>query len=89
MRRLLFADLERQSRPSSFQATLAGRGFRQSMGRIGNCIENALAMSLFAHSKREAAASFPDYVENLIGRLSSCLVDWNKTERPHTRHCDS
>ena len=66
------------------RAVPSRHGFGQSMGRIGDCIDNALAEPLFAHCKREVLTEIPLNVVNPARRLSSGFDDECDHVRSHS-----
>ena len=58
-------------------------------GRIGGRLDNAVAVSLFAHCQRKALKEIPDNVVDLRRGLSSCFHDGYNTPRVHGLHWEA
>ncbi len=58
-----------------FRETLANKGFRQSMGRTGNCFDNARMESFFATLKKELIYRLPLYKMNRA-EVRYHIFDW-------------
>ena len=55
---IIHSDRGSQFTSHLFRETLANKGFRQSMGRTGNCFDNARMESFFATRKTQKSLSF-------------------------------
>ena len=74
--RVVHSDHGCQHSSDAFRTALGRHGWRQSMGRIGCRIANAVAEVLFAHCKSEVFTQIPERVEDLLDCLSNCSDDW-------------
>lgn len=70
-----------------FRETLANKGLRQSMGRTGNCFDNARMESFFATLKKELIYRLPVYKMNRA-EVRHHIFDWIESyynrKRRHT-----
>ena len=70
-----------------YRETLAGKGFRQSMGHTGSCYDNARMESFFATLKKELLYRLPLYKmtrDEIRGRIFEWVECYYNRRRRHT-----
>lgn len=86
-RLIVHSDRGSQFTSHLFRETLANKGFRQSMGRTGNCFDNARMESFFATLKKDLIYRLPVYKMNRA-EVRHYIFEWIETyynrKRRHT-----
>ena len=90
--RILHSDRGSQFTSHLYRNTLQSKGFRQSMGRIGSCYDNARMESFFATLKKELIYRLPVYKMSRK-QLKSIIFEWIEgyynRRRRHTANAEN